>query len=435
LLYQDRSGSNPVALQRGDGLSPRRVGLTLQEMLFSHAVLEKLINEFGLYGTTVARYGLVAAVEEMQKRDLHFTMREGYTFRISFDSTSPDLAQLVVTRATELLIRGHVGARVDEVKDTERFLDDEKRRVERELRERESALALFVAKNPEVLEVGTAGLASSDGSGADTASLGLEMQALQLRARLSQVRQQPPSSAQPSMPAVPRELTEAKLRAQGDLAAAQRELTEKQSQFTEEYPDVKRARLRMEDAKARLRHLDETSAAVVSQATTNHAVEPARPMPSDQGEAHLLQQQIELVEKQMRAVRSYGRRSQSRTRLGSDPSTLGRLRAHYVELERLARESREHFALLEDRKFQAEMQALFATQANRADLVVVNPAYKPVVPLRSHRSKILALGGTLSLLSAFSIGLLLALRDDRLRHATDLQRFGLPPLLCEVPPP
>jgi uncharacterized protein involved in exopolysaccharide biosynthesis len=158
-------------------------------------------------------------------------------------------------------------------------------------------------------------------------------------------------------------------------------------------------------------------------------------MTSDQSEARLLQQQIELLEKQMRVVRSYGRRTQSRTRPGSDPSTLGRLRAQYLELERLARESREHLALLEDRKFQAEMQALFATQAKRADLVVVNPAFKPVVPLRSHRSKILALGGAVSLLFALSVGLLFAMRDDRLQHAVDIRRFGLPPLLSEIPPP
>jgi uncharacterized protein involved in exopolysaccharide biosynthesis len=294
---------------------------------------------------------------------------------------------------------------------------------------------LFVAKNPDVVEVGTAGLASPDSSGADSASLDLEMEALQLRARLGHLRQQPPPSAQPSKPAVPRELTEARLHAEGELAAAQRELAEKQSHFTEEYPDVKRARVRMESAKSRLRHLDETSAAVVSQTTDNHAVEPARPMASDQSEARLLQQQIELVEKQMRVVRSHGRRTPSRTGPGSDPHTLGRLRAQYVELERLARESREHLALLESRKFQAEMQALFATQAKRADLVVADPAYKPVVPLRSWRSKILALGGAFSLLSALAIGLLLAMRDDRLRQSTDLQRFGLPPLLCEVPPP
>ena len=437
LLYQDRTASNPVALQRGDVPSPRRIGLTLQEVLFSHALLEKVIKEFNLYEKTVARLGLVAAVEQMQKRDLHFASREGYTFRVSYDSTSPELAQKVATRATELLIQAHVGARVDDINETQRFLEGERQRSEKELRERESELSLFLAKNPEVVEVGTGrsgAVVPDDGSAAGSASLGYEMQALQLRERLAQLRPQPTSPGQP-MAANPRVPNEARTRAEAELAAAQRELAEKQAQFTEEYPDVKRAIVRVESTKARLRRLDEATAAAVSKSNDGHVDQPAAPAASDQGEARLLQQQIELLEKQMRAARSHSRRPQPRAAEATDPSQIGHLRAQYVELERRARESREHLAILEDRHFQAEMQSLFASQGKRADLVVVDPAFRPVAPLRSSRAKTIGLGSALSLLLALALGLLFAIRDDRLRRSADLRRFDLPPLLCEVPPP
>lgn len=440
LLYQDRNGANPMGTQRGEGSSPRRIGLTLKEMLFSQAVLEKLAGEFGLYGNKVSRYGMVAAIDEMRKKDLHFATHEGYTFRIAYEASSPDLAQAVTARAGELLIEAHRNSRLAEVKEMGTFLDGEKQRVEDELRERESKLAMFVTKNPEVLTVGTVQGATvdPDTGGADATAIGLEMQALQLKERLSQLRQRPSASAAPdgAKPALPREQSENRAHAETELAAAQRELAEKQAQFTEEYPDVKRARVRVEMAKVRLRHMDEAAASPSPQApeklpSPSQRSSPA-PATDEQGETRLLQQQIDLLERQMKAVHSHGRRPPPRA---GDPDALGRLRAQYIELERRARESREHLALLENRQFQAEMQALFATQAKSADIVVVDPALKPVAPVRSPRPKVLLLGAALSLFVAFSVGLLLTIRDDRLRHATDLQRFDLPPLLCEIPPP
>jgi hypothetical protein len=68
-------------------------------------------------------------------------------------------------------------------------------------------------------------------------------------------------------------------------------------------------------------------------------------------------------------------------------------------------------------------------------LAVVDPAFKPVAPIRSLRKKIL-IGGVLGSLGlALTFGMVLVWKDDRLRSAEDLQRFGLPTLLCAVPPP
>jgi hypothetical protein len=265
------------------------------------------------------------------------------------------------------------------------------------------------------------------------------MQALQLRERLTQMRQHPSQPSETSRPGASRETNEARLRAEAELAGAQRELVERQAQFTEEYPDVKRAAARVASAKAYLRHLDESSASAASHAAV--APTPGTPAPTpapaagDQSETRLVQEQLELLEKQVRAVRSHSRSPQSRSGATSDPVALGRLRAQYAELERNVRESRDHHDLLESRQFQAEMQSVFTTQAKRGDLVVLDPAYKPVIPVRSGRTKIAAKGVAGSLFFAIAASLALVFRDDRLRRAADLRRFSLPALLCEVPPP
>jgi hypothetical protein len=81
------------------------------------------------------------------------------------------------------------------------------------------------------------------------------------------------------------------------------------------------------------------------------------------------------------------------------------------------------------------MQALFASQGKQGDLVIVDPAFKPIVPLRSTRNKVLAIGVLVSLGLALGMSSFMTLRDDRLQGPEDLLRFGLPTLLCEVPAP
>jgi uncharacterized protein involved in exopolysaccharide biosynthesis len=429
LLYQDRAGSSPVAMQQ-DAPSPRRLGLSLQETLFSHALLEKLITEFGLYGKSVARYGIMAGIDEMQKRDLHFNAREGYTFRVSFDSTSPDIAQSVVAHACQLLLKARSEVQAKESKEIQDFLDVEKRHAEEEVRAREAELTLLVAQHPDVIDFGLGRSGALDGSPSDSSSFGFEMQSIQLRERLEQMRRRSTALPDPSQPASAGEISEARLRGQAELAAAQQELAEKQTQFTEQYPDVKRAAMRVATAKAYLRRLEESAAHPKPVAPAVPSAQPAAGSGAESPEITSLKQQLQLLEKQARSARSRGPRPST-----IDPKALAGVRTKYIELERRARESREHLALLENRHFQVEMQALFASQDQQGDLVVVDPAFKPVAPLRSPRKKIL-IGGLLGSLGlALTFGLCLAWKDDRLRSTGDLQRFGLPTLLCEVPPP
>jgi hypothetical protein len=440
LLYQDRVGSSPVGVQR-EALSPRRLTLSLQETLFSHGLLEKLISEFGLYGKIVARRGVMAGIDEMQKRDLHFNAREGYTFRVAFDSTSPELAQSVAARACQLLLQARSEVQAKESKEIQEFLDVEKRRAEEDVRGREAELTLLVAQHPEVIDfnLGRNGALLLDSSPSDSSSFGFEMQAIQLRERLEQMRRRSTASSDPSQPVSAAEIGEARLRAEAEMAAAQRELAEKQTQFTEQYPDVKRAAMRVATAKAYLRRLEESAAHPKPVAPAVPAGQPAAQPAAGSGaepvEMTFLKQQLDLLEKQARAARSQGRRSPPGTPALTDPKALASVRTKYIDLERRARESREHLALLENRHFQVEMQALFASQDQQGDLVVIDPAFKPVAPLRSPRKKILIAGLLSSLGLSLTFGLCLAWKDDRLHTAGDLQRFGLPTLLCEVPPP
>jgi hypothetical protein len=191
--------------------------------------------------------------------------------------------------------------------------------------------------------------------------------------------------------------------------------------------------VRVETAKARLRHLEEK--ADISPAAPGPTTQAPAVSSPEPAETQMVREQLSLVEKQIRATRSRPRTPGARPEFSGDPAMQGRMRAEYVELEWRARESRERLSLLESRQFQAEMQSMLESQSKRGDLVVLDPAFKPAAPFHSPRPKILLAGGFASLLIALAVGLGLVLGDDRLCGASDLQRFGLPPLLTEVPPP
>jgi len=88
----------------------------MQETLFSHALLEKLIAEFGLYRRPSLDLGW-CAIDEMQKRDIHFNAREGYSFRVAFTPPSrmwPSLSP----RASQLLIQAQLDASAQKAQET-----------------------------------------------------------------------------------------------------------------------------------------------------------------------------------------------------------------------------------------------------------------------------------------------------------------------------
>ena len=289
-----------------DTAALRRNTLALQAMLLSHARLQKLIEEFALYPGVVGRQGMVAAAEEMRERDLHLSARDASTVRVSFQSTSPDLAQSVTARAAELLVQANADLRRQTAQDAKVYLGKEKERAEQELRSHEAEVAAFVAQHPEVAETAT------------------------------------PDKGAPAPSAASTSTRTAKALPKGRAA-------------TEKSPTT--------------------------------------------------------------------------------PAALITLRAQYANLQREARKSRDYRDLLVSDQLQTEVSLLLSSPSTGGDLVLVDPATKPVIPSSSARHKILAEGMAASLLIAIAISLVLVLRDDRLRRAADLRHFGLPTLLCEVPPP
>src|SRR5579872_7399454 len=103
VIMYDRGVRAGAVVGGNEADSPRQVGAHLQDMVSSRQRLQKTIESYGLYPSMVSQHGYVDTVDEMRKH-IKFTAREGYTFHMSFESESRDLAQKVLAGFVDGLI-------------------------------------------------------------------------------------------------------------------------------------------------------------------------------------------------------------------------------------------------------------------------------------------------------------------------------------------
>jgi len=430
LFYRPSPGTSFVSQTEGD--PSRQLAARLKEMLFTRERLVSLVKEFYLYPAQVKRTGLIDAAEEMRRQYLKFESSGGETFRISFEDESPVRAQAVTARAADMLLDVHRTWRRQDVVKAEQFFDAQKRAAEEVLRAREGEFSQFLGRHPEMaLAMGTGPVTPGAPLRAANSEAKLNSQdglVSRLEARASRLRDQPSRAdrreAEAAGAVVDAALLAEREGSQADLIAAQRDLAQKQKQFTPEYPDVRQASDAAVAARERLRKIEEAIAAAKKAA----AAPPPAPAQA-QAPAPVLdsgtRQRLSALEKQIVQARA--------KMLERDPKRLLELGTQLAELDRRVSEARDRLAVIQSKQFQASLEATLDLQDKTGELVVVDPAFLPARAERRGRLKMGAFGGGAALTLAFFLSLGLVFLDDRLRAGFDLARLRLPPLLAEVP--
>ena len=163
-------------------------------MMTSRERLEGLVKEMNLYPAIVDRRAVVDAADEL-RRHLKITAREEATLEVSYDGESRDLAKNVLDRLITGVIDADAARRTHEADDAVKFLQNERRQADDELKKKEGALSAFLAAHPQL--AGEVGSATSGGliraadrdrasaAGGDVA--GLELQAAQIEESLNTI--------------------------------------------------------------------------------------------------------------------------------------------------------------------------------------------------------------------------------------------------------
>ena len=411
-----------------EGESVRAVAARLQDAFTSRQRLESLIRDMKLYRGLLDKRGLVAAIEEMRKH-ISVSNREGYTYRINYDSDSRDLAKDVLERLTASVVDEDAKRRNHEAEETKRFLDAERKQADEDLQAKEEALASFLTKHPQLAaETGTAATAgglirAADRDRAGTAGgevTGLELQAAQLEQQLAAEGSSPRVMVGNREVSADPQLVAALTRTQTELQAAQHDLAEKQLHLTNEHPDVKQAQRRVALAEAAERRAAAALAAWKPSASRESRAPAAGVEDAgESGRSAALRRALG-GDTSSRSRRSR-RRSAPRGEMPRAPSSTVAIDTEWTHLNREVSEARERQNQLEGKQFQAQLAATLIAGGQGGQLVIADPPFKPMRPIAGGRFKIAMVGVAGSVVFGLIVILVVAMFDDRLYAANDVE--------------
>jgi uncharacterized protein involved in exopolysaccharide biosynthesis len=439
ILYREGIRSTDIVGGDDQGDRAQKLGLRLKEMVLSRTRLEQIINESKLYPQMVYDRGMIDAVDEMRKH-IAFRVQDGDTFGLSFEGNDPELTQKVTAKLADALISENSRANSEQAGVTKDFLDRERDRIEKELKDKETALAQFLSKHPEFAretaqpgqnQAGASIRAASAASQARAASApkgdstlaSLEREAARLQERLGM-----PVTHRTSKAEADPQLVAAKQEAESDLRQAQKELADKQGEFTEEHPDVRAARARVKIAQDKLKRASDAVAFSLNamQQKTNAKEE-------DEGyiDRGALENQLKRINDEISEYKRHKANTNEPTTVVA--SSVVALETDWVRLNREVVDVRERFQSLQDKEFKASMVESAAATGRTAQMVVIDPAFVPTHAAPPGRTTLMAAGlaGTMAIAMLFALGL--ALIDDRIYDRDDIERLGMLPLIGVVP--
>jgi uncharacterized protein involved in exopolysaccharide biosynthesis len=436
ILYREGIRSTDIIGGEDVGDRAHKLGLRLKEMVLSRTMLEQMIKQEKLYPEMVEERGLIDAVDEVRKH-IAFRVQDGDTFGLSFEADSPKMAQQVTQRLADELLAENSKSHAEQAEVTKEFLDREKKRTEAELKDKENALAMFLGKHPEFAKETSQGAGGNQAGTAfraqaakgtqkpsDPMLASLEREAQRLQERLGM----PTAKKKPTTVEGDPLLVQAKNEADSELRAAQKDLADKTSQFTDEHPDVRaaRARLRLAQEKQK-RAADALTANIASLQQKSSAKE------EDEGtiDRGALENELKRINEEIAVYKAKKQKAQAPAQTGNN--WVVALETEWTRLNREVVDARERFQSLQDKEFKAAMVENAATSGRTAQMDIIDPAFLPLHAAKPGRSTIAAVGLLISIVLSLILAIVLALLDDRLYDRVDIERMELLPLIGIVP--
>ncbi|MFO0586424.1 MAG: protein kinase [Polyangiaceae bacterium] len=440
-----RFGINRVYVGvEGEGDDIKALPARLKETLLSRAYLEKIIKEFNLYPQIVAAEGYIAAVDRFRTK-ITFKPRSAETFQIAFEGATAEEAQEVTARLADVLIEDMAERKKAQAKTTTDYLEAEKKRADDDLAKREADLARFMALHPEFAgennaeQAGSAVRAEKVKAATDPEIGAIERQQQRLRAAVAaKAGGGAPAAggaAGPAGPAPDNTLQNQKAAADQELAAAQKDLSEKSEKLTDNHPDVKAAKNRVAAALAKQR--DATVALMVAAPAPAAAPKPAAKAAGDDlydsnptgDELKRLESELQKNERDLQLRRRGVRPDAKENDLAN---RIIDIETEWKTLNREREKARTRQGDIDVRLFKARGNEASELGGYNSQVQVLDPAFLPNQSSTMPKGKFIVLGVVVSLV----LGLVLAavygmLLDDRVFVAEDLSAFA--PVLVAVP--
>lgn len=414
---------NFVAPTVSSGVSDRMA--TIRQHVLSSSNLTQIISQMGLYPDLRERrtpeelVQLMAKDIEIQVAPPSSDRGEG-TFRLSFESHDPQLAAKVTNRLATGFIEQNVKAREDEVQGASEFIDRELAEAKQVLQQKEDKIrqikSQYAADLPESqqMHVQAMNAAQLDLRSEEDAINRAQQQKVYFQSQLinePQVVNLDGNSEKSGL--VP---------LQTQLAQEQTQLDTLRTRYGTSHPDVVKKTAEIRDLERRIRETrDENS---------DH-----RPVkPASKPRNPVLESQIAALDDEIKNRTKH--EADIQKNIAYHQSKLERIPVLEQQLASVTRDyenARDHYKLLMDRKFAADMSSSLENFHKNERFIVLDAAQVPARPFSPNRTLIDAAG----LVFGLGFGLLLALGremlDPSVKTARETRALLSAQILAEIP--
>lgn len=398
---------------------------TIRQHVLSSSNLTKVINEMNLYPDLKGRRTQEEIVQIMAKNvDIQVAApssdRGEGTFKLSFQSDNAQLAAKVTNRLASGFIEQNVKAREDEVQGASEFIDRELAEAKQDLQQKEDKIrqikSQYVADLPESQQMHIQAL--------NTLQLDLRSEEDAInRAQQQKVYFQSQLINEPQVVNLDGSSEKSGLvPLQTQLAQEQTQLDTLRTRYGSSHPDVVKKTAEIKDLERRIREARDEN--------------PERRTAKPAGKARnpVLESQISAIDEEIKTRTK--RELDIKKQVDYHQSKLERIPVLEQQLASVTRDyenARDHYKLLMDRKFAADMSSSLENFHKNERFIVLDPAQVPARPYSPNRPLIDAAG----LAFGLAFGLVLALGremlDPTVKTAKETRSTLGIPILAEVP--
>jgi len=411
---------------------------TIRQQLQSRSLLQKIVEEFGLYPKEAKEMGTEAVIDLLRKNIEVKTVGNDKTidaFTISYEGQEPIVTMNVTNKLTSLFIEENLKIREQLVEGASDFLDSELKIVTESLNKQETEISEYKKKNmgelPQQLE---ANLRTLDRYQMELQTITAQLKIAEdrksnLERTLSEGDRARMSTAEDDpLSAGPVQSTEF---ARTKLESLKQDLVRLRSEYKDTYPDIIALKSQIEDLEKRA--LEEASP------------ESGKPAPAKPNrESMLSPQEAQLyrdVQRQLQETLIETRSLRDRQKVVLKQIDLYQRRVENTpereqQLMTLLRDyenTKKNYQELLDKKLNAQISENLEKRQKGEQFRILDPANLPQKPFKPDVNRVLAMGLASGLGAGVGLAILLELMDTSFRKPEEIEEaLGLP-VLVSVP--
>jgi protein tyrosine kinase modulator len=414
---------NFVAPTVSSGIADRMA--TIRQHILSSSNLSTVINDFNLYPDLRSKKTPEELVKLMT-RDIDVQVappssdRGEGTFKISFQATDSQLAARVANRLAEGFIKQNVAQREDEVQGASEFIDRELLEAKQDLQQKEDKIrqikSQYASDLPESQQMHVQALNSLQ------LDLRSEEDAIN-RAQQQKVYYQSQLINEPQVVNLDgSNENSGVVPLQVELAKAQIQLDNLRTRYGANHPDVVKKTGEIKELEKRIRQAKADNS---ERTPARTAAKPHNPV---------LESQIAAIDDEIKARAK--RESDIKEKIAYHQSKLERIPVLEQQLASINRDyenARDHYKVLMDRKFAADMSSSLENFNKDDRFVVLDPAQAPARPFSPNRPLISFAGLAFGLFVGLSIVLGREMLDPSVKTAQEIKNMFGVTVLAEIP--